>query len=205
MKELNNFYMRFLMQINKLWKKIFLLITFFAYLILYSNTMASEAPYKIVDKNDIYEVRHYSNRLVVQVSKIGDNRSFRQLFNYIAGQNSNAEKIEMTTPVTETKENNEPFMQFFLPPRFTKETAPTPNNPNVKINTIEEGYFAVIRFSGRVTDKNFEKHIKILERKLVEDKILTIGSPIRATYNRPFTLPSSRRNEVMFNVEWKIN
>ena len=75
--------MQFLMQINKLWKKIFLLITFFAYLILYSNTMASEAPYKIVDKNDIYEVRHYSNRLVVQVSKIGDNRSFRQLFNYI--------------------------------------------------------------------------------------------------------------------------
>ena len=188
-------------------KKIFILIGFIIclfFLFSYSKTMASEeAPYKVVHENDIYEVRHYSNRLVVQINKISDNRSFRQLFNYIAGENSNAEKIEMTTPVTQTKENNELFMQFFLPPRFTKETAPTPNNPNIKINTIEEGYFAVIRYSGRITDKNFEKHVQILEKKLLEDKILIIGSPIRATYNGPFTLPSSRRNEVMFNVSWK--
>jgi hypothetical protein len=166
--------------------------------------MASEeAPYKVVHENDIYEVRHYLDRLVIQVDKINDSRSFRQLFNYIAGENSNAEKIEMTTPVTQTKEDNKSFMQFFLPPRFTKETAPTPDNPNIKINTIEEGYFAVIRYSGRITDKNFEKHVQILEKKLLEDKILIIGSPIRATYNRPFTLPLSRRNEVMFNVSWK--
>ena len=188
-------------------KKIFILIGFIIclfFLFSYSKTMASEeAPYKVVHENDIYEVRHYSNRLVVQINKISDNRSFRQLFNYIAGENSNAEKIEMTTPVTQTKENNELFMQFFLPPRFTKETAPTPDNPNIKINTIEEGYFAVIRYSGRITDKNFEKHVQILEKKLLEDKILIIGSPIRATYNRPFTLPLSRRNEVMFNVSWK--
>ena len=188
-------------------KKFFISIGFIVYLFFlfsYSKTMANEeSPYKVVHENDIYEVRHYSDRLVIQINKISDSRSFRQLFNYIAGENSNAEKIEMTTPVTQTKEDNKFFMQFFLPPRFTKETAPTPENPNIKINTIEEGYFAVIRYSGRVTDKNFEKHVQILEKKLLEDKILILGSPIRATYNRPFTLPSSRRNEVMFNVSWK--
>ena len=188
-------------------KKIFLSISFIVYLILlfpYSNTMANEeASYKVVHTNDIYEVRHYSDRLVVQIIKTSDNRSFRQLFNYISGGNSNAQKIEMTIPVTQTKKDNKLFMQFFLPSIFTKETAPTPSNPDIEINTVEEGYFAVIRYSGRITDKNFEKHVQILKQKLLEDKILIKGSPIRATYNGPFTLPLSRRNEVMFSVDWK--
>ena len=206
MKEQNNFYMQFSMQINKLWKNFFLLIVFFAYLFLNSNAMASrEAPYKVVHENDIYEVRHYSDRLVIEVIQVNDNRSFRQLFNYIAGENSNTEKIEMTTPVTQTKKDNKSFMQFFLPPRFSKENVPTPNNPNIKIDTIEEGYFAVIKYSGRLTEKNFEKHVKILKQKLFEDKVSIIGTPIRATYNGPFTLPSLRRNEVMFSVDWKNN
>ena len=198
--------MQFLMQIKKLRKIFFLLIAFFAYLLLNSNAMASrEAPYKVVHENDIYEVRHYSDRLVIEVIQLNDNRSFRQLFNYIAGENSNTEKIEMTTPVTQTKKDNKSFMQFFLPSRFTKKNVPAPNNPNIKIDTIEEGYFAVIRYSGRITDKNFEKHAQILKQKLLKDKVSIIGSPIRATYNGPFTLPTLRRNEVMFSVDWKNN
>ena len=202
----SNFYMQFLMQIKKLRKIFFLLIAFFAYLLLNSNAMASrEAPYKVVHENDIYEVRHYSDRLVIEVIQVNDNRSFRQLFNYIAGENSNTEKIEMTTPVTQTKKDNKSFMQFFLPSRFSKENVPTPNNSNIKIDTIEEGYFAVIRYSGRLTEKNFEKHVQILKKKLLEDEVSIIGSPIRATYNGPFTLPTLRRNEVMFSVDWKNN
>ena len=198
--------MQLLMQIKKLRKLFFLLIAFFAYLLLNSNAMASrEAPYKVVHENDTYEVRHYSDRLVIEVIQLNDNRSFRQLFNYIAGENSNTEKIEMTTPVTQTKKDNKSFMQFFLPSRFTKKNVPTPNNPNIKIDTIEEGYFAVIRYSGRITDKNFEKHAQILKQKLLKDKVSIIGSPIRATYNGPFTLPTLRRNEVMFSVDWKNN
>ena len=162
-----------------------------------------EASYEIVHKADIYEIRHYSDRLVVEISKTSDNRSFRHLFNYISGENSSSEKIEMTVPVTQTKKDNKFFMQFFLPSAFNKETAPAPNNLDIAINTVEEGYFAVIRYSGRTTDKNFEKHLQILKKKLLEDKILIFGSPIRATYNGPFTLPSFRRNEVMFRVDWK--
>ena len=188
-------------------KKIFLSISFIVYLIFlfpYSNTMANEeAPYDIVHKTDIYEIRNYSDRLVVQVINRSDDNSFRKLFNYISGANNTSEEIKMTIPVTQTIKDNESFMQFYLPSKFTKEAIPIPSNPDIEIATIKEGYFAVIKYSGRSSDKNFVKYSKILHQKLLEDQILIKGSAIKATYNSPFTLPPFRRNEAMFNVEWK--
>ena len=52
-----------------------------------------EASYNVVQKNDIYEIRYYSDRLIVQVPNKGDNNSFRKLFKYISGENKNSEKI----------------------------------------------------------------------------------------------------------------
>ena len=94
-------------------------------------------------------------------------------------------------------------MQFYLPSKFTKETVPLPSNPDIEITTVKEGYYAVIKYSGRSSDKNFDKHSQILKKKLIEDEISIIGFPIKATYNSPFTLPLFRRNETMSNVDWK--
>ena len=183
-------------------KIIFIVYIFF--LLPYSTTMANEeASYDVVHKTDIYEVRYYSDRLVAQVTNKGDNNSFRKLFNYISGENKNSEKIAMTIPVTQTKKDGELFMQFYLPSKFNKETTPIPTNPDLEIATIPEGYFAVIKFSGRSSDKNFEKHNKILKQKLLDDKIPINGFAVRATYNSPFTLPPLRRNEAMFSIDWK--
>ena len=183
-------------------KIIFIVYIFF--LLPYSITMANEeASYDVVHKTDIYEVRYYSDRLVAQVTNKGDNNSFRKLFNYISGENKNSEKIAMTIPVTQTKKDGELFMQFYLPSKFNKETTPIPTNPDLEIATIPEGYFAVIKFSGRSSDKNFEKHNKILKQKLLDDKIPINGFAVRATYNSPFTLPPLRRNEAMFSIDWK--
>jgi|TARA_B110000438_G_scaffold292990_1_gene332138 hypothetical protein len=183
-------------------KIIFIVYIFF--LLPYSTTMANEeASYDVVHKTDIYEVRYYSDRLVAQVTNKGDNNSFRKLFNYISGENKNSEKIAMTIPVTQTKKDGELFMQFYLPSKFNKETTPIPTNPDLEITTIPEGYFAVIKFSGRSSDKNFEKHNKILKQKLLDDKIPINGFAVRATYNSPFTLPPLRRNEAMFSIDWK--
>ena len=108
----------------------------------------------------------------------------------------------MTVPVTQGEKDEGYYMQFYLPSKFTKDNAPLPNNPDIKISTIKEGHFAVIQYSGRASDNNFLKHRDILNLKLIEDNININGSPIRATYNGPFTLPMMRRNEVMFKVSW---
>jgi len=170
------------------------------------NTAAianEEAKYDIVHKTNIYEIRFYSERLVVESIYNNDSNTFRKLFKYISGANNNSQKIEMTIPVTQIKKGNTNFMQFILPSKFNKKTIPIPSHSDVEISIIEEGYFAVIKYSGRSSDKNFIKYSKTLQEKLLEDKILIKGLSIKATYNGPFTLPPLRRNEAMFSIEWK--
>ncbi len=184
-------------------KNLIILIICTLFFSLYSKVMAyDEAKYNVVKKNDIYEIREYSDRLVVQTVSKNGNNSFRKLFSYISGQNENSEKIKMTTPVTQIKKEDEIIMQFFLPPRFNKNNFPNPIRSDLEVKNIEAGFYAVIQYSGRASEKNYIKHKKILENALLEESISIIGAEIRATYNSPFAIPMLRRNEAMFKVSW---
>ena len=170
------------------------------------NIMAyDEAPYKIMHQGDNFEIRFYDERIVIQTSFQGSNSGFQKLFKYISGNNQSSTKIEMTTPVTMLPDQGQMVMQFFLPKRFDLSSAPLPADDSVEIASIEEGYFAVIQYSGFASDKNFLKHAAILKNFLDQAKIETKGPAIKATYNGPFTLPHLRRNEAMFLVNWGKN
>jgi len=123
------------------------------------------------------------------------------LFNYISGNNKENEEIKMTVPVTQEIKNENMTMQFYLPSKFNKDNAPKPVDSEVKILTIEGGYYAVIEYSGRSSDKNFLKNKDILEKALKQDNLSVLSPPIRASYNSPFTLPILKRNEVMYRVD----
>ena len=175
-------------------------MTFFSY----SNVMAyEESKYDVVKSNEIYEIRKYSDRLAVQVVNTNQNNSFQKLFNYISGNNETNEEIKMTTPVTQMKKNGNMTMQFYLPANFNKDNVPNPSRSDVEIINIEGGYYAVTRYSGRASDKNFIKHKEILENELKKDNISIASPAIKASYNSPFTLPMLKRNEAMFKVNWK--
>ena len=172
-------------------------------LLPYSLLMAYDEPnYEVVQKNEIYEVRKYSDRLAVETINSGAENNFRKLFNYISGRNEDNEKIKMTTPVTQFEKDGNMSMQFYLPEKFDSKNAPKPIKENVRIVNIEGGYYAVIRYSGRASDKNFIKHKDILLKELKINNILTLSPPIRATYDSPFTLPMNRRNEAMFKIKY---
>ena len=164
--------------------------------------MATEQlKYQTLDVNEIYEIRKYSDRLVIETKTSNQNSSFRKLFNYISGSNEKNQEIKMTAPVTQIEKNGNMTMQFYLPSEFDENNVPNPSNSEVKILNMKGGYFAAITYSGRASDKNFLKHKEILENQLKEDNIKILSPPIRATYNSPFTLPMLRRNEVMFEIE----
>ena len=162
-----------------------------------------EAKYDVVKSNEIYEIRKYSDRLAVQALNTNENSSFRKLFNYISGENETNEEIKMTVPVTQMEKKGNMTMQFYLPSKFNKDNVPYPSSSDVKIVNIEGGYYAVIRYSGRASNKNFIKHKEILENELKKDNISIVGPAIKASYNSPFTLPMLKRNEAMFKVNWK--
>ena len=167
--------------------------------------MATEQlKYQTIDVNQIYEIRKYSDRLVIETETSNQNSSFRKLFNYISGSNEKNQEIKMTAPVTQIEKNGNMTMQFYLPSEFDESNVPNPSNSEVKILNMKSGYFAAITYSGRASDKNFLKHKEILENQLKEDNIKILSPPIRATYNSPFTLPMLRRNEVMFEIERNI-
>ena len=159
-----------------------------------------EANYETISENKNYEIRKYFDRLVIETDSTEGN-GFRKLFNYISGNNEEKKEIKMTVPVTQENKDGNMKMQFYLPSKFNKDNAPKPSNPEIKVLNIEGGYYAVIKYSGRSSDKNFIKNKNILEKELKKDDIVILSPPIRASYNSPFTLPMLKRNEVMFRID----
>ena len=177
------------------------LLLFILNLIVVSNVMAAEEiKYTTVSKNKLYEIRKYSDRLVIETETSDQSSSFRKLFKYISGDNRDKKEIKMTTPVTQIEKNGNMTMQFYMPAEFNESNVPSPNNSEVKVLNIKGGYYAAIIYSGRASDNNYIKYKNILEDQLKKDKISIISKPIRATYDSPFALPMFRRNEVMFKI-----
>ena len=187
------------------------LCVLFCLLIGGSPVASEEILYRLVNKNEIYEIRYYNTVLIAEVEYTGANGGFGELFNYISGANKqtvndknigSSVKIEMTTPVTRINYRDSNIMQFFLPNRFTLETVPKPTNPNVRIRQFDSGYFAAIRYSGSTSEENFRKYANVLINSLDDNNINYLEPAIQATYNGPFTPPFMRRNEVIYKVEW---
>ena len=173
-----------------------------------------ETSYRVIAVNEIYEIRDYDDRLAVQtIQKNGQNDAFRKLFKYISGSNISSTKIEMTTPVTQSVkidmitpvtqkfQDGDMIMKFFLPRKFKLKTAPQPISEDLAIVIVKGGKYAVIKYSGRSTFKNFEKHSKVLLAALSNDKIITVDQPIKATFNGPLTPFFMRRNEAMIRIK----
>ena len=179
------------------------------------QTMSYEEPkYKTIKTSDVYEIREYDDRLAVEIEYSNEDSGFRYLFNYISGENKSSEKVKMTvpvtqsvkinmtTPVTQSSQGGKMKMQFYLPSKFTIKNAPQPTNERVNLIIIKGGVYAVISYSGRLTNRNYSKHYKKIINQLNKDNIEFIEPAIRATYNGPFTLPIFRRNEIMIKINY---
>ena len=54
-----------------------------------------ELNYKLVKQNKVYEIRKYSDRLAIEIITSNQSSGFRELFNYISGNNKGNKKIKM--------------------------------------------------------------------------------------------------------------
>ena len=186
-----------------------------------SMASAVEEPkYTVVRQYDGFEIREYAPYLVAEVvvpgpSEEAGNQGFRILAGYIFGKNKGERKIAMTAPVAQTPaptkiEMTAPVsqaatdggyvVQFSMPREYTLETLPEPLDPQVKLKEVTGGRFAVIRYSGTWSERNYREHMEKLARDVAAAGLRTTGSPIYSRYNAPFVPWFMRRNEIWLKL-----
>jgi hypothetical protein len=109
--------------------------------------------YQVVESSGNIEIRDYTPMIVAETEVSGDrldaiSKGFRIIADYIFGNNTAAqkmpmtapvtqqgnEKIAMTAPVTQQGDGNIWRVRFVMPSSYTIETLPKPNNPAAERN-----------------------------------------------------------------------
>ncbi|MEL6369621.1 MAG: heme-binding protein [Pseudomonadota bacterium] len=201
-----------------------------AVLMIGGNAMAeTETPdYELIESVDGgIEIREYPSLLIAEVTVTGTrgeatNKAFNILAAFIFGENTPNDKIAMTAPVTQrqTDDNQSsekiamtaPVTQseggsantwdiaFIMPSKYTMETLPKPNDPRIRIEETDPYRAAAIRFSGRWTDDNFNKHNARLTAFLASRDMAYETLPTLAYYDGPFKPFFLRRNEIIYRL-----
>jgi hypothetical protein len=201
------------------------------FMLLFSGAiMAYEEPkYDVIEKSDAFELRAYKPMIVAETLVDGSmeeagSKGFRLIADYIFGNNksrtggsekismtipvtmapkfeSKPEKISMTAPVSMQESAGKWRMYFVMPSKYTLETLPVPNKPEVILREVPEKKFAVLRFSGFAGEAKVAKKTEELLVWLQAKQIKPSGAPELARYNAPWTLPFLRRNEVMVEIQ----
>jgi hypothetical protein len=128
----------------------------------------------------------------------------------IAVPAKSSEKIEMTAPVTVEPVGADTAdalataqrwrIQFAMPARYSLETLPRPNDPQVVLRQEPARRQAVVVFSGLAGEERVRKATAELRAWLAAKGLEPIGPVRLARYDPPWTLPFWRRNEVMVEV-----
>lgn len=168
-------------------------------------------PYEVIAADGAIELRRYRPHLLAEVQVRGDrdeaiSRGFRVLADYIFGGNAERRKVAMTVPVSQAPAEDAaaadgPWrVQFMMPSDYDRAALPAPDNGAIRFVRTEAETQAVIRFSGRWTDRSLAEKTAALTA-WAETEGLTVNSPPRYYfYDGPFTLPFQRRNEVAIRV-----
>jgi hypothetical protein len=187
--------------------------------------MAIEEPvYEVLLETKYYEVRRYQPYIVAEIEVNDDfrragNSAFRVLAGYIFGDNEPQQEMAMTAPVesrkgvrmnmtapvtSQARNGDGPYTYAFVMERkYTMDTLPKPDNPDIRLVQRPERVMAVHRYSGTWSEERYREHEKRLLDALAVDRVDITGIPVFARYDAPFTPWFLRRNEIMVEIDWK--
>ena len=175
--------------------------------------------YKITMTVGALEIRAYGPLIAAEAEVKGERKAaisegFRLIAAYIFGANTpnakiamtapvqqqSTQKIAMTAPVTQQTAGDSWTVRFIMPSSWTLETLPAPNDARVTLKPVPAKRVLAIRFSGSASDRLIQTKTDELRRYAADKKLATVGEPLLAFYNPPWTLPFFRRNEIMLEL-----
>jgi len=179
-----------------------------------------EAAYKVVEKDDKFEIRDYASHILAETVVEGDleeagNKAFNRLFRYISGHNRSranvamtapvsqepiGEKIGMTAPVGQQRVRGKWGVSFMMPASYTLETLPEPEDPEVTLRQVPARRMVAVRYSGSWSEQRYLRYKLELESWIHKRGLTIVGDPVWARYNPPFTPWFLRRNEILIPV-----
>ena len=182
-------------------------------------SLVEQPAYKVAASKGAIEVRDYGPMIAAEAKVIGERQAaiaegFRLIAAYIFGANKPNAKIEMTAPVQQRRDQTiamtAPVTQqgdsgtwkvrFIMPKNWTMETLPAPNDTRVRLVQVPAKRMVAIRFTWRATESLIAAKTAELRKYVLEEKLVTVGEPLLAFYNPPWTLPFFRRNEIMLEL-----
>jgi hypothetical protein len=183
--------------------------------------LEKEPRHDIVERVGDVEIRRYAPAVLAQVAVEGPrehamDRAFERLAGYIYGENADAEKMHMTTPVFQRDSGDATVpmqaqgsgdawtIAFFLGNDSAVGDFPTPSDPGITLLELPAFLAATLQYSGNNTAE---------DRARARDKLLaTLRDSTRwvpddtvywAQYDQPFAVPFLKRNEAQVAVREK--
>jgi len=197
------------------------MLTVSSLVVVNSATAIEKAKYRVVEKEDDFELRQYEAQIVAETYvegslKDGGNDGFRRLYAYISGDNkkkqsismtapvgqeAGSEKIAMTAPVSQEKKDSKWRITFLMPADYTLETLPEPIDERVKLLEESSRLMAAVRYSGTWSEASYQENKALLEEYIQKRGLIKKGAAVWARYDPPFMPWFLRRNEVLIPIE----
>ena len=158
--------------------------------------------YSVIETHGDIEIRRYEPHLLATVEVDGEfekagNSAFRDLFNYIDGNNADSEKIAMTAPVIQQPSTPGWKVSFVMPAAFDQSTLPEPLTDRVILSPQPEMRAATITYSGNWSQKRYLKHETQLRAAVAKLDLNACDEPRFARHNPPFWPSFLRKNEIL--------
>jgi hypothetical protein len=176
-----------------------------------------QAAYTVMEQKAGYELRRYAPALIAEaampsLSSADTSTAFRAIAGYIFGGNDGAQSIAMTAPVLMAPKPEKiamtaPVMMgagtmaFVLPSKYkTLADLPKPTDPLVKLRATPERTVAALRFGLYASSARVAAMTADLQALLARDGITATGTPQLAGYDPPFSMPLTKRYEILVDV-----
>jgi hypothetical protein len=168
--------------------------------------MTEQQPYEVIRHYDGFELRHYPDHVLVQVSAQGDflragNLGFRPLIGYISGRNASSTRIPMTAPVLQQPiTENAHTVSFVLPDGTDIASVPMPTDAQVSTRAVSAHDVAARRFGGGWSETKFEENSTALLEAVERAGLHPVGSLYFARFDPPWKPGFLKHSEALIAI-----